>query len=320
MSEIAVVVPFRGVWDAVFPTLQALSQQTIRSEITIVLSVDGVDKPPADIEDLVDVCVNGPHRGPASARNRGWKAVAVPFVLFTDSDCIPRKDWAQQMVDALKSGYHAVKGVYSAGGPRLIQRLAQVEFQERYRVMRRAETIYLADTYSAGFRREWLEKLDGFDERFHLPEHEDVDMSWRLIEAGGEIGFVAGAKVSHIHRESWIDYFRMKYRRGKWRTALVRTFPARAMNDGYTPQTLKLQVLFSFPVVLSLFLVPVFPMVTIYLWSAFLLLCMPILSTAAVFDPGTLIFVLFFALWRGIAICAGVLAGMTGGRNQCSLF
>lgn len=313
MSEVAVVIPFKGSWNCVIPTLKALNAQTIRSQMTVVLSVDGMENPPPEILELVDVCVNGQQAGPASARNRGWRIVDEPFILFTDSDCIPETFWALRMVEKLKEEYQGAKGVYSTGGSKLIQRLAQVEFEERYRLMNRAGTIHLADTYSAGFRRDWLEKLNGFDESFPLPEHEDVDLSWRLTRAGGRIGFVPDAGVAHIHRESWAAYFRMKYRRGKWRIMLVKKFPARAVSDGYTPQTLKLQMLFSVPLVFSLCLFPFFPVVTISLVSLYLILSAPLIFAALATDPPISLCVPFFALWRGLALFAGAVQGFLGG-------
>lgn len=312
MAETAVVVPFRGEWSSVIPTLQALAAQTARAHMTIVLSIDGMEKPPPAITELADICVNGVQAGPAAARNRGWKVADASYILFTDSDCIPEHSWAQRMADKLKDEYQAVKGVYSSGGTRLIQRLAQVEFEERYRLMVRASTIHLADTYSAGFRRDWLEGLGGFDESFPLPEHEDVDLSWRLTRAGGSIGFVADARVAHIHRSSCIAYFRMKNRRGKWRIMLVRKFPARAVRDGYTPQTLKLQMLLSVPVVLSIFLIPFHPVIAITLMLLFLLSSLPLLLAALSTDPAILFFVPFFAMWRGVALFSGAVQGLTG--------
>ncbi len=317
MTDIAVVVPFLGSWSSLVPTLEALNSQTVRENITIVLSVDGFATAPPDIIELTDVCVYGDQNGPASARNRGWRAASCPFVLFTDSDCIPERTWAGRMTDKLKTEYQAVKGVYSSGGSKLIQRLSQVEFEERYRLMKKARTLYLADTYSAGFRREWLEKLNGFDESFPLPEHEDVDLSWRLTSTGGKIGFVPDARVAHVHRESWKAYFKMKYRRGKWRIMLVRKFPVRAIDDGYTPQTLKFQMLLSIPVLLSVVLLPFLPLVTLISFLLFLLLSAPLILTAAATDPSTVFFVPFFALWRGVALFTGACRGITGGGGRC---
>ncbi|MCK5785311.1 MAG: glycosyltransferase [Candidatus Sabulitectum sp.] len=314
-TEIAAIVPFRGQWSNLIPALKALDQQTIRSRLTVILSIDGLEEPPSHVIDLVDICINGEQTGPASARNRGWRITEAPVILFTDSDCIPEPVWAERMEGKLKDEYQAVKGVYSFGGFKLIQRLAQVEFEERYRLMKNATTIYLADTYSAGFRRDWLEKLEGFDESFPLPEHEDVDLSWRLTKAGGKIGFAAEARVAHTHRPGWIAYFKMKLRRGKWRMMLVRKFPARAVNDGYTPQTMKLQMLLSFPVLISFFLIPFFPVITASMVVLFLLLCIPLIFTALTTDPAMAVFVPVFALWRGTALFSGVLPGLLRGKN-----
>lgn len=318
MAEAAVVVPFRGEWSSVIPTLDALNSQTARSRLSVILSIDGTEVAPPEVSDKVDICINGPHGGPAVARNRGWIRSDAPLILFTDSDCIPEPRWAERMIEKLGDEYQAVKGVYSAGGQKPIQRLAQIEFQERYRLMQKSETIHLADTYSAGFRRNWLEKLGGFDEGFPLPEHEDVDLSWRLTSSGGRIGFVFGAAVKHTHRSSWGAYFRMKYRRGKWRIMLVRKFPARAVSDGYTPQTLKLQMLFSPPVALSMILIPFYPAAALFSAVFFLLLCFPVMLTALRTDPAMLPLVPLFCIWRGTALCLGAVAGLTGGGLRCS--
>jgi GT2 family glycosyltransferase len=319
VTDIAVVMPFQGEWSRVIPSLEAISAQTVRQRITLILSIDGEQEPPPEVKNLVDVFVNGEHRGPASARNRGWRVSSAPVVLFTDSDCIPEPSWAEALAAGLEGEFQAVKGVYSSGGTRLIQRLAQVEFEERYRLMSRAAVVYLADTYSAGFRRSWLEKLGGFDESFPLPEHEDVDLSWRLTEAGGKIGFVPGARVAHAHRATWKDYFRLKYRRGKWRIILVRKFPARVLTDGYTPQTMKLQMLLSVPVVLSVLLLPVFPVVTAVAAALFLILSVPLAVAAYSTDRGTLPFIPLFALWRGVALSAGAVDGLSEGASRCLL-
>ncbi len=315
MAEISVVVPFRGEWNSLIPTLIALNQQTIRSVLSVVLSVDGHEPPPPAIEKLVDVFVTGPQAGPASARNRGWRQTDTPFILFTDSDCVPQANWAEKMFSVLKNEYDAAKGVYSKGGTRLIQRLAQVEFEERYRLMNKSEVLYLADTYSAGFHREWLVKLNGFDESFPLPEHEDVDLSWRLVKAGGKIGFAAQAMVAHTHRKSWSEYFKMKYRRGKWRIILVKSYPARVVKDGYTPQSLKLQMLLSFPVIVSLVLLPVYPVITSIVLLLFLLFTLPLMYTALLTDSSVCFAVPFFALWRALALFSGALVGLKKGRK-----
>ena len=312
MAETAVVVPFKGNFDGLLPTLKALQAQTIRSSLLIVLSIDGLEAAPSFIDKLVDLSINGAHAGPATARNRGWRKTPsdVKFILFTDSDCIPEPEWAERMVKKLKADFQAVKGVYSFGGKKFIQRLSQVEFEERYRLMSNAKQIYLADTYSAGFRKGWLEKLDGFNENFPLPEHEDVDLSWRFVELGGRIGFEAAARVEHRHRHSWIAYFKTKFRRGKWRAMLIKSYPSRAVSDGYTPQTLKLQMLTSVPLLLSTLFFRTSVIIPLSFLLLFTILCLPLLTVALHKDKTVFPLIPFFALWRGIALFIGFAIGI----------
>src|SRR4051812_19853042 len=39
------------------------------------------------------------NRGPATARNAGWRAATAPIVAFTDDDCVPQAGWLAGLVD-----------------------------------------------------------------------------------------------------------------------------------------------------------------------------------------------------------------------------
>ncbi len=319
MRDISVVVPFHGSPGPLFRCLEALGRQTVRNSLQVVLSVDGPECPPG-AEKAVDLVVTSPVRtGPAGARNRGWRNSSGKLILFTDSDCAPAPDWAERLAAPLKEGFQGSKGVYTDGGSRLIQRLAQIEFLERYRIMNRAGRVTLADTYSAGFTREALESLGGFDETFPVPDHEDVDLSWRLVGSGGSIRFVPEAGVAHTHRERWGAYFMLKMSRGRWRHRVLRKFPEMALSDGYTPQAMKFQMLMS-PLVLPAALLSVCWPPSLPLWAlVFLGLTAPLARVAARSDPGVLPLVPVFCWWRGVALASGFVSGFSKGGGTCSL-
>jgi len=313
LSRVSVVVPAWRDYDALARCLEALGDQTISDGIEVVVSLDGGPPLPDGIASMADTVVRGPHAGPATARNRGWRASSGGYVLFTDSDCRPCPEWAERMAEALESGADAVKGAYSGGGRRLIQRLAQVEFEERYLMLRHADSVDMVDTYSAGFRRSVLEEAGGFDESFPVADHEDVDLSYRLARAGKRLVFRPDALVEHTHRETWRGYWRLKLSRGRWRLRVLRDFPRKAFRDSYTPLCMKLQVLLVpllFPV-LALLPLSVVPAAA---WAAlFASSCVPLAAVAASREAALVPLIPIFALWRSLALAAGSLRGLFPG-------
>jgi GT2 family glycosyltransferase len=213
------------------------------------------------------------------------------------------------MLEALE-GADAAKGVYSRGGIAVIQRLAQVEFEERYAILRRGDSIDLIDTYSAAFRRNALEAVDGFDEAFPLPDHEDVDLSYRLAESGFRLVFAPRARVAHSHPSGWLDYARLKLSRGRWRVRVLRRFPSRSTGDGYTPVSMRLQIILAglLPAaVAASFLRPA--AIAAYL-GAWLLTSASMAVHAARTDPGVLPLVPAFCLVRAFALACGLVGGV----------
>jgi len=314
LSRISVVVPCWNDNERLEQCLEALAGQTIRKELEIVVSMDGGDPLSDRVSALADLVIQGPHSGAAAARNRGWRGSSGTAILFTDSDCVPSRHWAEKMLSSLEEGADAVKGVYSSGGNRIIQRLSQVEFLERYVLLEKSASVDLIDTYSAGFKRSVLEEAEGFDESFPVADNEDVDLSYRLAGMGKVLCFQPFAAVAHTHSNSWKSYFSLKVSRGMWRIKVLRTFPRKAIKDSYTPICLKVQMVLSvllFPVLPSVFFSPI-PL------SAWLLLflasCTPLARIAFRHDPLVIPLIPPFALWRSMALVYGSLRGLTRKR------
>ncbi len=310
MSIASVVVPSWLEFERLANCLEALGNQTIRDRLEIVVSLDGGPPLPEELAGMVDLVVDGPHAGPAAARNRGWRAASGEYILFTDSDCIPEPDWARIIVETLETGADAVKGVYSSGGSKLIQRLAQIDFEERYILLARARKVDMIDTYSSGFRRSVLFDAGGFDESFPVADHEDVDLSYRLASVGRNLVFQPSAAVAHEHRDSWLGYFGLKFSRGKWRMRVVRNFPGKAVRDSYTPVCLKISMILAvllLPVLASLSL----SMRPLVIWAAlFLASCLPLMRVAFLHDAALAPIIPMFVLWRGLALVSGSIRGI----------
>jgi hypothetical protein len=133
--------------------------------------------------------VPGPARGPAAARNVGWRATASPWVAFLDDDVLPGPDWAAGLAADLAGLAPSVAG--SQGRVRV-----PLPAGRRPTDWERV-TAGLADarwaTADMAFRRTALVRAGGFDERFPRAYREDADLALRLQAFGWSL--VQGARV-----------------------------------------------------------------------------------------------------------------------------
>ncbi|MCI5143719.1 MAG: glycosyltransferase [Candidatus Electrothrix sp. ATG1] len=194
------------------------------------------------------------NQGPAAARNAGVDLAQGNLVFFTDADCVPDPNWLEEMVAPFAMpDVVAVKGAYRTEQKGLIARFAQVEFEERFRMLEKRASIDMVDTYSAGFRKKIFLHLGKFDTRFPKANNEDTEFSYRMAVQGYTMIFTPRALVCHLnHPNSVFRYFRLKFGRGFWRVMVYRLYPEQIGNDSYTPPTLGSQVVGLFLIGLSL--------------------------------------------------------------------
>jgi len=309
----SVVIPVHAAGPRLLQCLVALKAQDLPGGLRIILSLDGSFPVPAGVASLADSIVTGVHGGPSAARNRGFRASTDPVILFTDADCVPEAGWAASLTAAVEAGADAVKGVYSSGGARIVQRLQQVEFEERYAGLEPGGAVDMVDTYSSGFRRAALEECGGFDEQFPAADHEDVDLSYRMAERGMILRFEPGARVVHEHRPTLAAYARTKFSRGRWRAVVTRIHPGRSISDRYVTGSLRVQLALCAISPAAALLAFVEPLVPIAWSAAFLFSCIPLIRTALRVDPPVSPLVPAFAFVRGAALVCGLCAGAIRG-------
>lgn len=303
----SVIIPAYNAAQTITACIQALQNQTVAADQVEIIVVDD-----ASTDDTVacaracGVQVLTPGKlGKSGVRNAGAEAAAGDIILFTDSDCEPRPDWIERMVQPFcdDPDVVGVKGAYLSKQKGLVARFTQVEVEERYDRMRRETQINFIDTYAAAYRRHIFLENGGFD--LSLPEVEDQDLSFRLAAKGYKMLFAPEARVYHLHTTSAWRYFKRKFAIGKWKAMLMHRHPERLVSDSRTPQLLKVQM----GLTLLLPLVLLAPL----LWSplvvgaggwliAFLLSCVPFLAKMVQRDAGVLLIALPMLFLRAVAL------------------
>ncbi|MCU1458647.1 MAG: hydrolase, HAD-superfamily, subfamily [Actinomycetia bacterium] len=130
-------------------------------------------------------------RGPAAARNFGWRAATTEWVVFLDDDVVPTGSWTADLIADLA----AVP--YDAGGSQGRIRVPRpmgpatrpTDWHRNTAGLERAQWA----TADMAYRRPALAAVDGFDESFPRAYREDADLGLRVSVAGSRI--VPGRRV-----------------------------------------------------------------------------------------------------------------------------
>jgi glycosyltransferase involved in cell wall biosynthesis len=320
----SIVVPAYNAANTIGHCLAALARQSAPAkDFEVIVVDDGSTDGTGDIVKQFPVrYFRQPNRGPASARNLGAREAGGEIILFTDSDCVPDGNWVKEMTAPFKDpDIAAVKGAYRTSQRSLTARFAQVEFAERFRMLTKADSIDMVDTYSAAFRRDVFFGAGGFDESFPVANNEDTELSYKLAGQGHRMVFNPNAIVCHLnHPDSITRYARLKFWRGYWRMVVYRRYPDKMLKDTYTPQTLKLQILFLFLVPACLLQMLLVPFLSYYpLLASVILFCvsaLPLTVSAIASDLPVGLLSPFFIAVRAAALGLGIIWGTISWKKK----
>jgi len=171
-----VVIPTFRRPEALASCLKSLEKQTMA---------------PASIEVIDD---SETDYGPGVSRNIGWKRGSGRYVAFIDDDCLAEQDWIESLQKMFSE--NEIGGI-EGGITTTDENGEKIDFNppNRFR-WNRFKTANLA------VRRDVLEEIGGFDERYHM-HREDTDLAWRVIDAGFKMAWVPQCRVHHPEPLGW---------------------------------------------------------------------------------------------------------------------
>lgn len=203
--QVSVVVPTYKRPDLLRRCLEALLEQSLVPTAYEIVVVDDAPTPETRylVEGLASITRGVPAlhyltapdtQGPAGARNRGWRFAGAPIVAFTDDDTVPDRDW-------LLNGLHAMaRDDLSAVWGRVVVPLPEepTDHEKNTKGLEQAGFV----TANCLVRRDALEAIHGFDERFRRAWREDTDLYFRLTELVGPVAQAPQAVVVHPARKA----------------------------------------------------------------------------------------------------------------------
>ena len=232
----SIIVPVFNRPDEVDELLESLCSQTLK-DFEVVIVEDGSQKPCKDVCDkyagILDLhYYNKENSGPGQSRNYGVERAQGEYVIILDSDVVLPNGY----LAAVNSQLSIVNSQFSIafGGPDA----AHPSFTPVQKAISYSMTSFFTTggirggkakldkfyprSFNMGIRRDVYQELGGFSKmRFG----EDIDFSYRIVEAGYQPRLFPDAWVWHKRRTDFRKFFRQVYNSGIARINLEKRHP-----------------------------------------------------------------------------------------------
>ena len=237
----SIIVPVFNRPDEVDELLESLCSQTLK-DFDVVIVEDGSQIPCKDVCDKYASILDlhyyfKDNSGPGQSRNFGVERAHGDYVIILDSDVVLPEGFIQAVDDELKvddtpSGTE--QPIAAWGGPDAshpsftpVQKAISYSMTSFFttggiRGGKKKLDKFYPRSFNMGIRRDVYQQLGGFSKmRFG----EDIDFSYRIVEAGYQPRLFPKAWVWHKRRTDFRKFFRQVYNSGIARINLEKRHP-----------------------------------------------------------------------------------------------
>jgi glycosyltransferase involved in cell wall biosynthesis len=229
----SIIVPVFNRPDEVDELLESLSNQT-HKDFEVIIVEDGSVKTCKDVCDkYADILVlyyyAKENSGPGQSRNYGAERANGDYLLILDSDVVLPEGYLQAVEDALRQNPVEAFGGPDAAHPSFtpVQKAISYSMTSFFttggiRGGKAKLDKFYPRSFNMGIRRDVYLQLGGFSKmRFG----EDIDFSYRIVEAGYRPQLFPDAWVWHKRRTDFRKFFRQVYNSGIARINLEKRHP-----------------------------------------------------------------------------------------------
>jgi len=235
LPSVSVVIPVKDRAEELARCLVSIRSIEYPSELLQVIVVDdGSSDKSAEVARELGALVmpsGGTGRGPAAARNVGARAASGEILAFIDSDCTASAGWLAELLPSFTD-----KKTAAVGG--LVDGMCTASAVDRYEAV--MSSLFLGNRERSGssgddtfylpscnllVRRSAFLNAGGFKDEMHVGE--DVDLTWRLRDAGWTITYLPQGRVYHEHRSTVRSFVSRRFDYGTSEGMLQRLHPQR---------------------------------------------------------------------------------------------
>lgn len=225
MLKISVVIPTFRRTGLLRDCLSSLLRQSFNKDDFEVLVVsDGPDEMTARLanefaeQNKLFLFLETPFKkGPAAARNFGWRQAKGILIAFTDDDTLPNEHWLSD----LWSAYNGEKEIAFTGKIKVPLPKPPTDYAKNTAGLEQAEFV----TANCCCTKEALRKVGGFDEEFAMAWREDSDLHFKLLQHGVPIVHLENALVIHPVRPAPWGISIKEQKKGMFNALLYKKYP-----------------------------------------------------------------------------------------------
>lgn len=229
----SIIVPVYNRPDEVDELLDSLTRQAY-SQFEVIIVEDGSATPCKDVCDKYNHVLDihyflKENSGPGQSRNYGAERAKGDYLIILDSDVVLPDGYLEAVDKELKENPCEAFGGADASHPSFtpVQKAISYSMTSFFttggiRGGKAKLDKFYPRSYNMGIKREVYEQLGGFSKmRFG----EDIDFSYRIVEAGNKCRLFPTAWVWHKRRTDLRKFFRQVYNSGIARINLEKRHP-----------------------------------------------------------------------------------------------
>ncbi len=205
---ISIIIPVFNLHEYTTSCLQAIAKHT-EGAYEVIL-IDNNSSPPYGQyypDERIRVIKNTENLGFPKACNQGWKAAKGDVICFLNNDVIVTPKWLERLtahleqVDIVGPTTNFSCGEQCINLPTIYKNqdeLDQIAEQFCQTHEGRLKQVRWLSGFCILIKREVLEQVEGFDERYGLGNYEDLDLCLAAKELGYKVGIAFDVYVHHF--------------------------------------------------------------------------------------------------------------------------
>ena len=219
MDKISVIIPAKNEEAKIERCLEAIFNQTIKPCEVIVVDGHSADETVKNAGKFPVKILYEEYHTRAGACQVGVENAEGDYVAFTDADCIPVRDWLENLIKEFDRGIVGVGGGIKNIGEGLWEKSINLisgtflgsanSVQGRF--FKDKRYVNSISGCNSMYHKEDILKIGGFDVR--LPTAEDTELNRKLLKIG-KLLYTPDVIILHNHKRGLKDFAKRMYQYG----------------------------------------------------------------------------------------------------------